>query len=355
VQQLFEQLPEQDQLLERWQAGLVKMGERVWARQLQKQPDLPLALDYLPDVNIIDPADKLAEAVRLAQAGCVQLQQGEYAQAVILFAQINRQGGKAANWGGSDGKKELSAMLALVQTAGKALKDKVGVEIGPEDEDAAGQLQLWHSLWQTLDQVYGDFKDEIHALDFDDLELRTLDLLTARREGDPRLTSFLAGVHHLMVDEYQDTNPIQKQIVYALAPVENEQDEPGRLFVVGDPKQSIYRFRQAQVSIFNRTAQDLRRLTGHGPAPLSCSFRTHQELVNVFNHLFDNVLQPLDGSSHTDFEARPGPLTANRILPDDHTCLAPVELQLLAAKDQQGESIKVADGRPWEADLNAVE
>lgn len=353
VQQLFQQLPEPSQLLERWQSGRMEMGERMWTRQLADEPDIPLALGYLSSVGIIDPTDALTEAVRLAQVGADHIQRGELAQAIPLFAQISRRGGKAANWGGAEGKKELSAMLGIVQSAGKALGDKIGAEIGPLDEAAAAQLQLWRNLWQTLDQIYADLKDEIHALDFDDLELRTLDLLTIRGESDPRLTGFLAGVRHLMVDEFQDTNPIQKQIVYALAPLEGGREEAGRLFVVGDPKQSIYRFRQAQVSIFNRTAQDLRRITGHDPAPLSRSFRTHQELVNALNHLFDHILQPLDGNSPTDFEARPGSLTAVRTLPADHVCPAPVELHLLAAKDDAGESIKVGDARPWEADLLA--
>ena len=110
-----------------------------------------------------------------------------------------------------------------------------------------------------------------------------------------------------MVDEFQDTNLAQQGIVYALA---NPQDA-GRLFVVGDAKQSIYRFRQAQVAVFNRTAQDIQHITGFPPVLLSRSFRAHEQLVSALNDLFAEVLRPL-GETHQDFEARPGALQHQR-------------------------------------------
>ena len=139
----------------------------------------------------------------------------------------------------------------------------------------------------------------------------------------------LAGIHHLMVDEFQDVNELQGEIVYALA----HPGAGGRLFAVGDAKQSIYRFRQAQVRVFNRAVRDIEQHTGYGPLPLNCSFRAHAGLVAALNDAFDRILRPIGGplgGAHTDFEARPGPLTHERLAPVPHAAApAPVEVLLL--------------------------
>ena len=158
-----------------------------------------------------------------------------------------------------------------------------------------------------MTRIYDRLKEERHALDFDDLERQTVALLAQEPQSE-RLRAYLDSINHLMVDEFQDTNHIQKEIVSFLAPA----TVPGRLFVVGDAKQSIYRFRQAQVSIFNQTAHEVEQASGFPPQPLNRSFRTHQELVDGVNHLFDQILQPLDGLKHQPFEAQPGALTAAR-------------------------------------------
>ena len=346
VEQLFDKLEDKATLLDTWEMAVEKMLAQRWQQTVAQNPDLTEALDYLPCVPIVDASDLLAGAVRLAHDGCRYVTAGDFAQAIACFAQISRSGGKAANWGGTEGKKVLSAMLGAVQQLGKDwVKDGVTEPVGALDEAAADNLHAWRSLWQTLTAAYDRLKDEQHALDFDDLERHTVHLLAQQPQSD-RLRAFLDGIHHVMVDEFQDTNPIQREIVYALAPPQT----PGRLFVVGDAKQSIYRFRQAQVSIFNQTAQDVRAATGHDAQPLNQSFRTHQELVNGFNHLFDHVLQPLNGASHQDYEALPGPLTAQRAAFAE--AQPPIELWILPKEDGDGK-INAEEGRRWEASLLA--
>lgn len=123
-------------------------------------------------------------------------------------------------------------------------------------------------------------------------------------------------------------------------------DDPGKLFVVGDAKQSIYRFRQAQVSVFSHTSTDIEAITGKSSEQLSTSFRTHHSLVQATNHLFNQLLQPM-GEEYADFEAYPGPLNAQR---DKHPELPnPVEMLLLPTKDTQDQRISVDDARHWEA------
>ena len=204
------------------------------------------------------------------------------------------------------------------------VKNGITKQIGPDDEAAAAALSQWRALWTRLTLTYDRLKAERQALDFDDLELLTHRLL-GQTPRDDRLAAYLAGIHHLMVDEFQDVNELQGEIVYALA----HPGAGGRLFAVGDAKQSIYRFRQAQVRVFNRAVRDIEQHTGYGPLPLNCSFRAHAGLVAALNDAFDWILRPI-GEAHTDFEARPGPLTHERLAPIPHAAApAPVEVLLL--------------------------
>lgn len=325
VERLFAQLPDAPELLARWRAGLAQMQQVAWQEMLIAEPDLNRVLSAIPDIFITDPDDKLAPAVLMAQEGCRRLAEEDFAGAIECFATMNRSGGKFAAWGGKDMLAVLKADLGLIQSAGKELRN-IGItrQIGPDDEVTATALRQWLNLWTQLTLTYDRFKAERQALDFDDLELLTHRLL-GQTPRDGRLSAYLAGIHHLMVDEIQDVNDLQGEIIYALA----HPADGGRFFAVGDAKQSIYRFRQAQVRVFNQAAREIERHTGHGPLPLNCSFRAHAGLVTALNDAFDRILQPL-GKAHTDFEARPGRLNYERPAPVPHAAApAPVEMLLL--------------------------
>lgn len=103
-------------------------------------------------------------------------------------------------------------------------------------------------------------------------------------------------IRHLLVDEFQDTNPIQYEIVLYLAEelesnAVNWRDtrlESGKLFLVGDSKQSIYRFRGANIEAYTDLLEDV---LSEPPLQLSVNFRSHDRLVNVVNGLFESLLQ----------------------------------------------------------------
>ena len=112
---------------------------------------------------------------------------------------------------------------------------------------------------------------------------------TARRDLQDRY-------RFVLVDEFQDTDPLQYEIVLFLAEVPGEAaSEPfearldaGRLFVVGDAKQSIYRFRGADVSVFRRAQREIR--AGGRSFTLSTSYRGHRALIEGLNALLEPVL-----------------------------------------------------------------
>ncbi|MFN7986822.1 MAG: UvrD-helicase domain-containing protein [Thermoanaerobaculia bacterium] len=126
-------------------------------------------------------------------------------------------------------------------------------------------------------------------LDFDDLLLEARGLLRRSRAAREH---FQSRFPHLVVDEFQDTDPVQAEVVLRLAAPEGEQDpveweelEPagGALFLVGDPKQSIYRFRRADVETYRRVAGSL------GPGArlsLVTNFRSAPRILSFVNALF---------------------------------------------------------------------
>ena len=123
-----------------------------------------------------------------------------------------------------------------------------------------------HTMLRALLELYGDryerLKRERSALDFEDLELITRDLLSAH-EG--LREAYSSRFEHVLVDEFQDTNELQNELLELLA--------RDNLFRVGDENQSIYRFRHADVGVFRRHWESARgRGTGrehHGQLPLA--------------------------------------------------------------------------------------
>ena len=132
---------------------------------------------------------------------------------------------------------------------------------------------------------YNQAKRDLGILDYNDLEHLAYKLLQ-----DPEVRAHY-DFTHLMVDEFQDTNPIQKEIVDSFVL------QGALLFVVGDPKQSIYRFRGADVGVFVQTKEEIDQ-TGKNVV-LADNFRSRPELIEFANHFFPQVMQ--DGP--TAFEA----------------------------------------------------
>src|SRR5690606_19620488 len=103
---------------------------------------------------------------------------------------------------------------------------------------------------------------------------------------------------HLLIDEFQDTDPIQVDIavlIAATAPVDVDapwhqvDTRDGHLFFVGDPKQSIYRFRRADISLFLQAAE--RFGSGGRGVSLTTNFRSSRSVIEVVNALFGELVR----------------------------------------------------------------
>jgi ATP-dependent helicase/nuclease subunit A len=192
---------------------------------------------------------------------------------------FNRVGSKK-NWSGERfllDARELMARLA-----------------GLRDEAADAFVRELLRWLRGFGDAYEREKQRQGLLDFDDLLLKTRDLLRGNHEVR---RDFQKRYDRLLVDEFQDTDPVQTEIVFFLAEKEARAHEwhevelaPGKLFVVGDPKQSIYRFRGADIEVYHAAQQ---ALAAQGDVEhIKTSFRTASPLVGWVNRVFERLIAP---------------------------------------------------------------
>ena len=136
-------------------------------------------------------------------------------------------------------------------------------------------------VFERIERVYKNELSRRRMLDFDDLEQKTLELLQ-----DPQVQCrWQAEFKYLLVDEFQDTNERQRRIFELLS----AEEQKGKLFFVGDERQSIYRFRGADVSVFAQVREDIRRQGGRA-LNLDATFRSHADLLQGLGDLLQPVM-----------------------------------------------------------------
>ncbi|MGD8564653.1 MAG: UvrD-helicase domain-containing protein, partial [Desulfarculaceae bacterium] len=158
---------------------------------------------------------------------------------------------------------------------------------------------LADDLLVLVQEVSQRVDTELHrlaALSFDHLLLGTRELLLHDRQA---LQELRGRWQALLIDEYQDVNPVQGQIAYLLAGMAQppgweprQGDQVPKLMVVGDRKQSIYAFRGADVGLFSRTMAEFESGAEAGQVQaLPNNFRSCHQLVEFFNRLFGQVFE----------------------------------------------------------------
>jgi len=159
---------------------------------------------------------------------------------------------------------------------------------------AQSYLQALLTLLERLEDAYRQAKNEQGLLDFEDLLLITRDLLVDDRYGDSAREYYRRQFSQVMVDEFQDTNPLQFSLIRAF-------QGDGHLFMVGDVKQAIYRFIGSDIQVF--LAQEARIAglgTGGRRIPLADNYRTRPELLLPLNALFARLWAASGGGDGPD-------------------------------------------------------
>lgn len=152
---------------------------------------------------------------------------------------------------------------------------------------AAGIMTTLTSITQEFIHDYAQDKRRIKALDFNDLEQLTFELFNHEKDNErPVQVYYRQFIHEVLVDEYQDINPLQEAILQAVA-----QPTPGNMFMVGDVKQSIYGFRQADPSKFLEKYQQFRSEDNSGERiVLAENFRSTPNINESTNFLFQQFM-----------------------------------------------------------------
>ena len=201
--------------------------------------------------------------------------------------------GRQSDWDADpvSGKNACATLKELL----RELDDIVGEEFAQVRR--AALLPILEAL-RTFAVGYAEQRRAEGRADFHDLLVWARDLL---RDNIDVRDHFRRKFSHILIDEAQDTDPIQAEIAMFLAesvagesnngsrPASWEQVTPekGKLFVVGDPKQSIYRFRRADVVQMQRLL-DRMEFAGGTKVSLVQNFRSQENLVNWVNHVFGN-------------------------------------------------------------------
>jgi len=248
------------------------------------------------------------------------------------------------------------------------------------------------SLLSDFQEIFNRKKREAGILTFADVSRLALDALIS----DPDLRSaYKSSTGAIMIDEFQDDNAMQRDLLFLIAEKADRTelsvpgpDElcPDKLFFVGDEKQSIYRFRGADVAVFRKLARDL---VSHdlvsrdrNPCDLGINYRTESALIESLNAVFPSVFLNPSFYPEKDFpvyEASFSPIKASRttdgLLPtmdillvnesnfikDDHRYLSPSETEAAEVAAQirnlldTGYPVRSGDGiRPCTSDDIAI-
>jgi len=215
--------------------------------------------------------------------------------------------GAKGNWLGVDLTELKNVMKDFRTEVLEPLLEEV-YEFNESDEREA--IRLARSGARIFSKVlsgYREWKSERNYLDYNDLLRMAVDLLGQH----PHLREKYANqFKFILLDEFQDTNPIQYRLVELLS--DNGSGE-GSLFVVGDPKQSIYRFRGTEVELF----EDARNNLPDPGITLNISFRSRPSILAWYNACFSRVMGTADDQrERARYEQHYIPLEPHREEPD---------------------------------------
>lgn len=145
-------------------------------------------------------------------------------------------------------------------------------------------VQDWLAVLQEFYACLSARKQENNVLFNDDLDLLAIEYL---QKNEALRQKYQERYKYIMVDEFQDTNERQRQLIYLLCG--NKLDGKNNLFIVGDVKQSIYRFRHADVSVFNKVKEDIAQNAGQNLG-MKTNFRSTQSIVESCNTAFCQLM-----------------------------------------------------------------
>jgi ATP-dependent helicase/nuclease subunit A len=197
--------------------------------------------------------------------------------AVATAIKASSMGTRSNNWPASI---DLESLKEIQKEAKKLLELWQGLQTNRLAQIESTTLtHAFAEVFDAVEKTYTSQKAARSAMDFSDL----LNGANAMFNDYPHLRKIVAGqIRYLLIDEFQDTNDAQWNLTRHLMKTD---DQPGaELFIVGDAKQSIYRFRQADVRVFRNAQESLDEVIRLGD-----SFRTLPDVMHFINYFFEKA------------------------------------------------------------------
>jgi len=324
LRKLLEQLYQHRDLI----AGISRPGNSDFPRRIAEMQAIVRGLAENARRQCSEPADKARMAMEKL-ASTIPSRPDEYGVEIWRWLRtaksLDARHGNKKNWQ----REHLTGHKEAVS----GLKDQAATLLGNLNSELLNRVLEWLKVSVS---VVERLKEERGLLNYDDLLLKAAALLT---DPDNR-SHFHDRYPRILIDEFQDTDPLQVQIALRLCgglsrsfgSDEELRLEPGGICIVGDPKQSIYRFRRADPRIYRRAAEKILQ-TGES-VTISHNFRSARGIVEFVNDLFTTVWDsfPNDGIPYQPIQADP---SRQVILPEP-------SVKLLTA-DGNGAALKKVD------------
>lgn len=193
-------------------------------------------------------------------------------------------------------KEEFEALLAGLSRDEPLRRELAWLPLIPQPRLDADQWRTTEALIEALKLAAAELEivfRESGRVDYSAVLQGALHAITGTEAPSELALALDQRIRHLLVDEYQDTSSAQYRLLAALT-AEWSAGDGRTVFCVGDPMQSIYRFRQAEVGLFLRTREHGLRAVALEPLRLECNFRSQRGLVDWFNTVFAQVLPSSD-------------------------------------------------------------
>jgi ATP-dependent helicase/nuclease subunit A len=249
--------------------------------------DVQRCIDLLPLCHDPDKLHQQIDALRLVAARLREAASEDAALiALLTLAEVPKLGhsGAMANWGSVDGTNACKGIRETMH----AVAEEVARVLGAARTAAIG---LVAAELRDLVLAYAEERRQRGLVTYQDLLVRARNLL---RDNEDVRAALRARWDLVAVDEFQDTDPLQAELAMLLcASVSGGEGEwrdlvpePGRLCVVGDPKQSIYRFRRADIAVYSAVERTLVGADPRARVRLSVNFRSGRRIIEAVNAVF---------------------------------------------------------------------
>ena len=204
---------------------------------------------------------------------------------------LKQKKGAVGNW--SDKKEQAMGWFQLLQDTIEEMD--ISLTPSPLDKKIIPLLKILIAQFKEFNEYYLNIRMDRDLLDFSDIIILTHKLLSEHENVRNILGQ---RYRHIMLDEFQDTNPLRWQIIKMIL----DAGKDIKLFIVGDRKQSIYRFNNADVTVMN-TAEELVKSTGGDPVDFNDNYRSSEDFIRDGINALMSMIMKKPGEEKEAYEA----------------------------------------------------